>query len=118
MTSPSVCSPSCGAQGAVGDRSATIRRANSAGVTYAYDGDGRSVSKVGSKLYWYGSGGDILAETDTSGNTTAEYIFFGGKRIGGWPGLKIRRVLGAPGFWFVKPGSSGVSFFFSQALSH
>jgi RHS repeat-associated protein len=29
----------------------------------------------------YGSGGDILAETDASGNTTAEYIFFGGKRI-------------------------------------
>jgi RHS repeat-associated protein len=46
-----------------------------------YDGDGRRVAKVGSKLYWYGSGGDILAETDTSGNTTAEYIFFGGKRI-------------------------------------
>ena len=51
------------------------------GVTYAYDGDGRRVSKVGSKLYWYGSGGDILAETDASGNTTAEYIFFGGKRV-------------------------------------
>ena len=25
------------------------------GVTYAYDGDGRRVAKVGSKLYWYGS---------------------------------------------------------------
>jgi RHS repeat-associated protein len=52
-----------------------------AGVTYAYDGDGRRVSKSSGKLYWYGSGGDILAETDASGNTTAEYIFFGGKRI-------------------------------------
>jgi len=52
-----------------------------AGVTYTYDGDGRRVSKVSSKVYWYGSGGDILAETDASGNTTAEYIFFGGKRI-------------------------------------
>jgi RHS repeat-associated protein len=51
------------------------------GINYAYDGDGHRVSKVGSKLYWYGSGGDILAETDTCGNTTAEYIFFGGKRI-------------------------------------
>jgi RHS repeat-associated protein len=51
------------------------------GVTYTYDGDGRRVSKVGSKLYWYGSGGDILAETNASGTTTAEYIFFGGKRI-------------------------------------
>jgi RHS repeat-associated protein len=51
------------------------------GINYAYDGDGRRVAKVGSKLYWYGSGGDILAETDGSGNATAEYIFFGGKRI-------------------------------------
>ncbi|HYL83100.1 MAG TPA: hypothetical protein VE263_02605 [Candidatus Angelobacter sp.] len=49
-------------------------------MPYAYDGDGRRVSKVGSKLHWYGSGGDILAETDTSGNTTTEYIFFGGIR--------------------------------------
>jgi RHS repeat-associated protein len=51
------------------------------GVTYAYDGDGRRVSKSSGKLYWYGSGGDILAETDASGNATAEYIFFGGKRL-------------------------------------
>jgi RHS repeat-associated protein len=59
-----------------------------AGSTYLYDGDGRRVAKANTvtppvpyKLYWYGSGGDILAETDASGNTTAEYIFFGGKRI-------------------------------------
>ena len=52
-----------------------------AGVTYAYDGDGRRVSKSTSKLYWYGSGGEILSETDAAGNTTAEYVFFGGKRI-------------------------------------
>lgn len=54
---------------------------SAAGVNYSYDGDGRRVSKVGSKLYWYGAGGEILAETDASGNTTAEYVFFGGKRI-------------------------------------
>ena len=54
---------------------------SAAGVSYTYDGDGRRVSKVGSKLYWYGSGGDILAETSASGAVTAEYIFFGGKRI-------------------------------------
>ncbi len=51
----------------------------------AYDGDGRRVFKSSGKLYWYGpeaSGGDeILAETDGSGNVTAEYVFFGGKRI-------------------------------------
>jgi RHS repeat-associated protein len=54
---------------------------SAAGVTYTYDGDGRRVSKVGTKLYWYGSGGEILAETDALGNTLNEYIFFGGKRV-------------------------------------
>jgi RHS repeat-associated protein len=52
-----------------------------AGVSYLYDGDGRRVSKVGSRLYWYGSGSEVLAETDTAGNTQNEYVFFGGKRI-------------------------------------
>jgi RHS repeat-associated protein len=52
-----------------------------AGVTYSYDGNGRRAAKVGSKLYWYGSGGEILAETNPSGTTTAEYVFFGGKRV-------------------------------------
>jgi len=55
------------------------------GVTYSYDGDGRRASKVGSKLYWYGSGGEILAETDASGNTLNEYVFFGGKRVADVP---------------------------------
>jgi RHS repeat-associated protein len=52
-----------------------------AGVTYSYDGSGRRVSKSNGKLYWYGSGGEILTETDGSGNTLNEYVFFGGKRI-------------------------------------
>jgi RHS repeat-associated protein len=52
-----------------------------AGVTYTYDGDGRRVSKSNGKIYWYGSGGDILAETDAAGNTLNEYIFFGGNRV-------------------------------------
>ena len=51
------------------------------GVSYAYDGDGRRVAKVGSKLYWYGSGGEILAETDGSGNLSNEYVYFAGRRI-------------------------------------
>ncbi len=54
---------------------------SAAGVNYAYDGDGRRVYKSSGKLYWYGAGDEILAETDGSGNVTAEYIFFGGKRI-------------------------------------
>lgn len=52
-----------------------------AGVTYAYDGDGKRVAKVGSKLYWYGTGGDTLSETDASGNTLNDYVFFGGRRV-------------------------------------
>jgi RHS repeat-associated protein len=51
------------------------------GVTYTYDGDGRRASKVGSKLYWYDARSEILGETDASGNTLNEYIFFGAKRI-------------------------------------
>lgn len=51
------------------------------GVTYSYDGDGRRVAKVGSKLYWYGSGGEILSETDASGNTLNEYVYFAGRRV-------------------------------------
>ncbi len=54
---------------------------SAAGVNYAYDGDGRRVFKSSGKLYWYGAGDEILAETDGSGNVTEEYVFFGGKRI-------------------------------------
>ena len=46
-----------------------------------WPGNGRRAAKVGSKLYWYGSGGEILAETDAAGNTLNEYVFFGGKRV-------------------------------------
>jgi len=56
-----------------------------AGVTYAYDGDGKRVQKSSGKIYWYGLGSDTLDETDLAGNTNNasfnEYIFFGAKRI-------------------------------------
>ncbi len=52
-----------------------------AGVTYAYDGDGERVEDSSPTLYWYGMGGRVLAETDTSGDTVNEYIFFDGRRI-------------------------------------
>ena len=65
---------------------------NSTTTDYIYDGDGRRAAKaspgtplVPYKLYWYGSGGEILAETDAAGNTNNssfnEYVFFGGQRI-------------------------------------
>jgi RHS repeat-associated protein len=50
-------------------------------VTYTYDGDGRRVEKSNGKLYWYGTSGDPLDETNASGGLVNEYIFFGGKRI-------------------------------------
>jgi RHS repeat-associated protein len=56
-------------------------RIKSAGsVTYTYDADGRRVQKSTGINYWYGPGGQVLAETDSSGNWT-NYIFFGGERL-------------------------------------
>ncbi len=57
------------------------RMTSAAGVTYTYDGDGKRVQKSTGRLYWYGMGGDPLAESDAAGTITDEYIFFGGKRI-------------------------------------
>jgi RHS repeat-associated protein len=54
---------------------------STAGVNYRYDGDGHRVEKSNGKLYWYDSSGEVLDETDLSGNLTSEYIFFGGRRI-------------------------------------
>ena len=54
---------------------------STAGITYTYDGDGNRVQKSTGKLYWLGTGRDPFDETDSSGNLTDEYIFFGGKRI-------------------------------------
>ena len=51
------------------------------GVNYTYDGDGNRLEKSSGKMYWYGAGTEILDESDTSGNVSAEYVFFGGKRI-------------------------------------
>ena len=50
-------------------------------TTYTYDGYGRRVEKSGSKLYWYGPNGEVLAESDLSGNILSEYIYFNGQRI-------------------------------------
>ncbi len=54
---------------------------SAAGVTYTYDGDGRRVKKSNGKLYWYSTSGQVLEETDLSGNLLNDYIFFGGQRI-------------------------------------
>jgi RHS repeat-associated protein len=51
------------------------------GVTYTYDGDGKRVMKSSGTLYWNYPNGTPLAETNSSGSTLNEYIFFGGARI-------------------------------------
>ena len=59
-----------------------ITAAIASGVTtnYSYDADGRRVKKSSGPNYWYGPGGQTLAETDLSGNWTY-YVFFGGQRL-------------------------------------
>jgi uncharacterized protein RhaS with RHS repeats len=52
------------------------------GASYTYDGDGIRVEKTGGTstptMYW---GAGTLAESDTSGNLTSEYVFLNGRRI-------------------------------------
>src|SRR5262249_7790280 len=62
------------------------RLSSTAGMSYTYDGNGECVLKSNTstgaavKRYW-SMNGDTLAESDGSGNLTAEYIYFGGLRI-------------------------------------
>lgn len=51
------------------------------GVTYTYDGDGNRVKKSNGTLYWYGGSGQLLMDSDLSGNYLNEYYYFGGQRI-------------------------------------
>ena len=65
--------------------------ASTAGVTYIYDGDGKRVEKAQSgtvtKIYWYGTDGNVLDETDGTGSTGnsafSEYVYLNsqGQRI-------------------------------------
>jgi RHS repeat-associated protein len=50
------------------------------GTSYTYDGDGTRVKKSSGTLYWTGTDSNVLAESDVSGNISAEYIFFNGMR--------------------------------------
>ncbi len=60
---------------------AESRMKSGAGVNYTYDGEGRRAKKDNGKLYWYGMGTDPPLETNLSGSSEEEFIFFGGKRI-------------------------------------
>jgi len=63
------------------DAESRMKSLNGGSLSYTYDGDGRRVKKSNGKLYWYGGGSEVLAESDLAGNITDEYVFFGGKRI-------------------------------------
>jgi RHS repeat-associated protein len=56
---------------------------NSSTQEYFYDGDGQRVVKNvgGGMIYWYGAGGEVLAESDMAGNLLSEYVYFNGKRL-------------------------------------
>jgi RHS repeat-associated protein len=54
---------------------------SAAGVSYVYDGNGFRVKKSNGILYWRNTGGDSLVESDLSGNTINEYIYFAGALI-------------------------------------
>ena len=62
------------------------RLSSTAGTAYTYDGNGERVLKSNTsngaavKRYW-SMGGTTLAEGDGTGNLTAEYIYFGGRRV-------------------------------------
>jgi RHS repeat-associated protein len=58
---------------------ALMASANS--TNYTYDGDRKRVEKSNGTLYWYGPSGEILEETDLSGNLRHDYIYFAGKRL-------------------------------------
>jgi len=53
--------------------------ATGAGVTYTYDGDGERVKKSSGTYYWFSPSGQVLAQTDASGNMQQEYIYFTGR---------------------------------------
>src|SRR6185437_4262249 len=62
------------------------RLSSTSGMSYTYDGNGERVLKSNAstgaavKRYW-SMGGNTLAEDDGSGSLTAEYIYFGSKRV-------------------------------------
>jgi RHS repeat-associated protein len=50
-------------------------------VNYYYDADGNRVEKDNGTLYWYGTSGDVMEETNLTGALTNDYVFFAGQRV-------------------------------------
>jgi RHS repeat-associated protein len=62
---------------------AESRITSGGGSTFAYDGDGNRVAKLGGagELHWMGVGDETLSESGAAANLTSDYIYFDGKRI-------------------------------------
>jgi RHS repeat-associated protein len=74
------------------------RIATVTGFTYYYDADGTRMEKsAGSSgtMYWLGTSGETLAETDLTGTINEEYIYFNGQRI-----ARVDRPSGAVHYYF------------------
>jgi len=56
------------------------RLTSTAGVSYTYDGDGQRVMKSTGVLYWYGLGGEVLAEV-VGGSWQKEYFYVNGQLL-------------------------------------
>jgi len=69
-----------------------------AGVTYSYDADGVRIEKSSGTMYWPGSSGEVLTETDLNGNITEEYVYLDGGRI-----ARVDRPSGAIHYYFSDP---------------
>jgi len=66
-----------------------------AGVNYYYDADGFRMEKSSGTMYWPGPGGEVLAETDLSGNINEEYVYFNGERL-----ARVDRPSGTVHYYF------------------
>src|SRR5205823_8122069 len=83
------------------------RIATDQGFTYSYDANGARIEKsngTSGTMYWPDLSGNVLTETDLSGNINEEYIYFNGQRI-----ARIDRPSGTVHYYFSDHlGSSSV----------
>lgn len=92
------------------DAESRISSAN--GFNYTYDGNGLRVEKSNGTLetlYWRAITGDALAETDTSGNTKNEYVYFAGQRIAWWDGVATQNL------YYIYPDAVGSTRIIAEA---
>jgi RHS repeat-associated protein len=74
------------------------RIATDQGYTYSYDADGMRMEKASGStgtMYWIGTQGENLTETDLTGAINEEYVYFNGQRI-----ARIDRPSGTVNYYF------------------